>query len=144
MEYEKRFHKLQYKFGVLNVKAGQTDENDIYGNSKLHRLNLDEMSADFLEFLGVLGETVELRGWQKYPGELDTGELSATGKTSVYTNFMHFEIMFHVAPMLPFQVLSALMSRRTIYSEWSASDISAMTLSLSFFWNQITLNLLIL
>lgn len=60
LNYESRFLKNYYKFGVLNVKKGQTDENVIFGNN--------EMSPDFVEFLEVLGTRIQIRDWKFYAG----------------------------------------------------------------------------
>lgn len=77
-------------------------------------------SEDFEEFLGVLGEKIQLKSWERYRGGLDVKgiyrknerkdfflsfTLSAgdmTGKYSVYTLYEGHEIMFHVSTLLPF------------------------------------------
>ena len=54
----------RYKFGVLYVKEGQTDESEIYSNT--------EYSQDFNEFLDFIGTRVELKGFEGFSGGLDT------------------------------------------------------------------------
>lgn len=80
------------KIGVLYCAAGQTDENEMIGNR--------EGSADFEEFLKVLGDKIELKGFGGYNGGLDTVN-NSTGTHSLYTNWEGFEIMYHVSTMLP-------------------------------------------
>lgn len=53
-----------YKFGVLNCKEGQTDENAIYSNT--------EISDDYREFLEFIGTKVELQEFPGYAAGLDT------------------------------------------------------------------------
>ena len=93
--------------------------------SCLHICVLATGSAEFVEFLGVLGQTITLKGWSKYRGGLDVRSIylpihfccsfslicssrlildNTTGETSVYTEFHNIEIMFHVSTMLPHQV----------------------------------------
>jgi RAP1 GTPase activating protein 1 len=50
-------------------------------------------SKEFIEFLGILGEFVELKGFSGYAGGLDV-KREATGKHSVYTTFQGVEIMY--------------------------------------------------
>ncbi|KAF2076383.1 hypothetical protein CYY_002288 [Polysphondylium violaceum] len=90
----KNIHK-NFKFGVLYCKDDQgADENDMYSN------NADQTSEAFQEFLKVLGEKVPLQGWLKYRGGLDIKE-NTTGTHSVYRKWRDYEIMYHVAPMIP-------------------------------------------
>eukprot|EP01114_Cavostelium_apophysatum_P006256 TRINITY_DN174_c0_g3_i2.p1 TRINITY_DN174_c0_g3~~TRINITY_DN174_c0_g3_i2.p1 ORF type:complete len:932 (+),score=249.00 TRINITY_DN174_c0_g3_i2:1540-4335(+) len=92
VEYESKFIIKKYKFGVLYVKDGQTDENDIFANVK--------GSDEFEEFLQMLGKKVLLRGFKGYRGGLDTKN-DTTGTHSYYTTFQNVEIMFHVQTLLP-------------------------------------------
>lgn len=57
------FVMCRFRFGVLSVKSGQT-ENEIFANV--------EISPAFDEFLNHLGERIELNGWTKFAGGLDT------------------------------------------------------------------------
>lgn len=52
-----------YKFGIVLARTGQLDEVEMFGN--------EHSTPDFQEFLNVIGETVELKGWTKYRGGLD-------------------------------------------------------------------------
>lgn len=92
MMFEKNEVQTKFKWGVLNVKHGQTEEDAMFANNK--------MSPHFVEFLEVLGDRVPMKDFTGYNGGLDTTK-NATGSHSVYTQFNEFEIMYHVAPMLP-------------------------------------------
>lgn len=105
-----------YKFGVLTVKDGQRTEEEWFSNSGL--------SPRFERFMNILGKVVELEGYQGYKAGLDTkckisqhlnrivhvkfcsclirvaGE---SGKTSFASSWLDFEIMFHVAPLMPYK-----------------------------------------
>ncbi|GAM25494.1 hypothetical protein SAMD00019534_086690 [Acytostelium subglobosum LB1] len=86
--------QCRFKFGVLYCRDGQTEENDLYGN------NHDDSSRDYNDFLEVLGERVPLKGWTAYRGGLDVRE-DLTGTHSVFRKWRNYEIMFHVATMIP-------------------------------------------
>lgn len=95
VEYERKAIFRNYKFGILYVKDGQTDENDMFGNN--------EPSEQFEDFLNFLGERVKLQGWTGYRGGLDVKN-NTTGTHSVHTMFGDgLEIMFHVSTLLPYQ-----------------------------------------
>eukprot|EP00029_Vermamoeba_vermiformis_P005869 TRINITY_DN2152_c0_g1_i1.p1 TRINITY_DN2152_c0_g1~~TRINITY_DN2152_c0_g1_i1.p1 ORF type:complete len:549 (+),score=190.02 TRINITY_DN2152_c0_g1_i1:44-1690(+) len=83
----------KFKFGVLYVREGQTHEDDMFANS--------EPSVQFFEFLSLLGDRVALKGFLGYTGGLDVTR-NATGTHSFYTKWNELEVMFHVAPMLPY------------------------------------------
>jgi RAP1 GTPase activating protein 1 len=93
IDFERKLQVTRYKFGVLRVGAGQTGEDEIYANTG--------MPAPFERFLDVLGERIALLGFDGYTGGLNTRD-GSTGVSSVYTKFQNFEVMFHVAPLLPF------------------------------------------
>ncbi len=74
-------------------------------------------SADFDEFLELLGDCVNLKGFTGFRGGLDVtsktfGPLfffltsfcvdNSTGEKSVYTNWSGIEFMFHITTMLPY------------------------------------------
>ncbi|XP_060905227.1 rap1 GTPase-activating protein 1 isoform X2 [Labrus mixtus] len=82
-----------FKFGVLYQKEGQFTEEDILSNS--------EESAEFKDFISILGETIQLHGFSGFRGGLDVCH-GQTGSEAVYTSFHGREIMFHVATKLPF------------------------------------------
>jgi len=50
----------------------------------------------------LLGDKVELEGWEKYNGGLDTSSNLGTGKHSLFTEFEDKAFMFHVGIFLPF------------------------------------------
>lgn len=79
IELEKKEIDLfaKYKFGILYVKDGQVNEEDMFSNGNLYiheyYLNkLVESSCEFQEFLSFLGKKIELKGFQGYNGGLDT------------------------------------------------------------------------
>eukprot|EP00835_Amoeboradix_gromovi_P006260 NODE_705_length_4989_cov_0.075460.p1 type:complete len:604 gc:universal NODE_705_length_4989_cov_0.075460:624-2435(+) len=83
----------EYKFGMIMVKSGQVKEEEIFANN--------EGSSDYYEFLGIIGDKIELLGFEGYCGGLDSKN-TRTGINSVHTKFSDFEIMFHVSSYLPF------------------------------------------
>ena len=110
--------------------------NPFSNGKKFHRFVLlflfiaEEGTPEFNQFLDLLGDTVNLLGWEQYKGGLDVKsrqELliwhmphkiflsltcihlslflltdNATGNQSLYTVFEGHEIMFHVSTMLPY------------------------------------------
>ncbi|XP_077454702.1 rap1 GTPase-activating protein 1 isoform X2 [Stigmatopora argus] len=82
-----------FKFGVLYQKDNQLTEEDMLSN--------DEESAEFTEFLSILGDTVQLHGFTGFRGGLDVCH-GQTGSEAVFTSFHGREVMFHVATKLPF------------------------------------------
>ncbi|KAK5649770.1 hypothetical protein RI129_000799 [Pyrocoelia pectoralis] len=90
---EEQEGSVNFKFGVIYMKQGQTTDDEILSN--------ESGSKKFEEFLSLLGDTVRLKGWDKYRGGLDIkGDM--TGKFSVYTIYEGHEIMFHVSTLLPY------------------------------------------
>lgn len=78
-------------------------------------------SAEFEQFLDLLGDRIELEGWENFKGGLDTKSThvgllknftfesllfsttdNSTGKQSLYTVFQGHEVMFHVSTLLPY------------------------------------------
>nr|XP_020442730.1 rap1 GTPase-activating protein 2 isoform X4 [Monopterus albus] len=82
-----------FKFGVIYQKFGQTSEEELFGNN--------EETPAFKEFLGILGNNIELQDFKGFRGGLDVSH-GQTGTESVYTVFRQREIMFHVSTKLPF------------------------------------------
>ncbi|XP_029026482.1 rap1 GTPase-activating protein 2-like isoform X7 [Betta splendens] len=82
-----------FKFGVVYQKFGQTSEEELFGNN--------EETPAFKEFLGILGNNIELQDFKGFRGGLDVSH-GQTGSESVYTVFRQREIMFHVSTKLPF------------------------------------------
>jgi len=92
LQMEQLRNANNYKWGVLYLKEGQ-NEDQMYGNV--------QTSPAFEDFLKFLGEKVVLKNWVKYRGGLDVKK-DSTGINSYYTEFHDMEIMYHVAPCLPF------------------------------------------
>lgn len=82
-----------YKIGIMYCKKGQTTEEEMYNN--------EFGSPGFEEFLDLLGEKVQLKGFDKFRGGLDV-KTNSTGKESYFTTFQGIEIMFHVTTLLPY------------------------------------------
>ncbi|KAI8929244.1 hypothetical protein BC831DRAFT_518847 [Entophlyctis helioformis] len=97
LSMEERQVIRSYKFGVEYVAAGQSTEEQCLYN--LH----DNASAAFKKFLTFLGETIELSGWRGYRAGLDVSGANNTGTHSVYTKWQNYEVMYHVATLLPFR-----------------------------------------
>ncbi|KAI8078768.1 uncharacterized protein BX664DRAFT_342650 [Halteromyces radiatus] len=83
-----------YKFGVLSILNNQTKEEDWFSNTGL--------SSSFDQFLNILGNRIQLKGYKGYAAGLDT-KTGETGDTSVISKWMNYEIMFHVAALMPFR-----------------------------------------
>lgn len=66
LEFEKQDIVTRYKFGLLYVREGQKDENEMFSNG-----GEDVPSEEFEEFLSFIGEKVKLEGWNKFKGGLD-------------------------------------------------------------------------
>jgi len=86
-------HRPQYTIGVLYCAEGQTTEREMYNNMS--------GSPEFDEFLSMLGDKVELKGWPRFPGGLDVNR-NKTGTHSLYTMLRQYEVMYHVSTMLPY------------------------------------------
>ncbi len=75
---------VRCKFGVIYCKKGQKSEDEMLLNGRTYPLShthnwltlsttsIDEGSAEFEEFLNILGDKIELDGWQDYNGGLAT------------------------------------------------------------------------
>jgi Rap/ran-GAP/GTPase-activator protein for Ras-like GTPase len=86
--------KRTFKFGVLPCAAGvpMTEEA---------MLGTRDISPALHEFLDWLGDKVRLQRWAHFRGGLDV-KTDTTGTHSYYTEHRGFEIMYHVAPLLPY------------------------------------------
>jgi len=93
LRLEKQQIIKNYKFGVLYVKEGQRNENEMYSNV--------DGSPQFDEFLNFLGDKVVLQGFSGFRGGLDVNK-NSTGKYSVYTTFEGYGIMYHISTYLPY------------------------------------------
>ncbi|KAI9243567.1 hypothetical protein BDA99DRAFT_449016 [Phascolomyces articulosus] len=91
-----RFDEMEipkcYKFGVLSVRDGQTTEEEWFANSNV--------SEPLERFLHIIGRPIELEGYKGYTAGLDTRS-GESGKFSYATSWRDYEIMFHVAPLMP-------------------------------------------
>lgn len=63
LNYEQKTVFKNFKFGVLFVPPGVTEEDELYDNNVL--------SPDFCEFLDFLGSKISLEGWTNFTGGLD-------------------------------------------------------------------------
>ena len=94
LKLDQVFIKSELKVGVIHVKEGQKEEEEILDNN--------EETPLFDEFLSILGDKVRLKGHDKYKGGLDTVH-DLTGLYSIYTNWRGIEIMFHVSTLLTYE-----------------------------------------
>jgi hypothetical protein len=94
--FEQHTKVSNLKAGVLYVKENQKEEDEIFGNV--------QASADFEEFLDLLGDRVTLKGFTGFRGGLDVNN-NSTGEKSVYTSWSGIEFMFHVTTLLPYYPL---------------------------------------
>ena len=91
--YDEHQLVVNFKFGVLYQKFGQTIEEELFGNN--------ETTAEFDEFLNILGEKIKLKDHKGYRGGLDI-QNGHTGDVAIYDVFQDREIMFHVSTLLPY------------------------------------------
>jgi hypothetical protein len=94
LTFESRIQANAFKFGVLYCAAGQSTEDQFYGN--------ENPSPAFEEFTDFLAEKIRLKGWRRYNGGLDT-DSDRTGKYALYRRWATTEIIFHVSTMLPYR-----------------------------------------
>jgi len=90
---ENNLTQFGYKFGVLLCLEGQSTEEEMLGN--VHEPD------EFKEFLSILGDCVDLRGFQGFSGGLDV-KYGDTGEKSVYTTHQSLGVMYHVSTKLPY------------------------------------------
>ena len=105
LEVTSIFKHSTFKFGVLNWQETNKNEEDMFSNCSIspvgmiiHNGGSLTVGQQFREFLEIIGEDIELMGWEGYTGGLGNERPG----TSVYTSFRDMSIMFHVAPYLPF------------------------------------------
>ena len=60
----------------------------------------DGLSNELQYFLNEISDQVNLRGFHKYRGDLDTKD-DLHGDYSYYTQYENHEIMFNIAPIIP-------------------------------------------
>eukprot|EP01091_Cochliopodium_minus_P010677 TRINITY_DN2882_c0_g1_i1.p1 TRINITY_DN2882_c0_g1~~TRINITY_DN2882_c0_g1_i1.p1 ORF type:complete len:569 (-),score=144.83 TRINITY_DN2882_c0_g1_i1:16-1722(-) len=125
-EFEIKSNCRSFKFGVLYCMPDQNVEEDIYSNQ--------ETSPQFKEFLEILGEEVELKGFKGFRGGLDIKE-DLTGDKTVYNKLLFtyygeflqegqdieekekdsnitIEIVYHIAPYLPYSPYDSQQSQK--------------------------------
>ena len=84
--------KETHKIGLVYVGKGQYKEQDILANTK--------GSEKYNEFIKQLGEEIELKGWKKYNGKLDTRNES-DGDKAIYYCDENVEIVYHEIVKIP-------------------------------------------
>lgn len=92
LKYDEIHIPKHYKFGVLTIKNNQTTEEAWFANTGL--------SDDLRDFLNIMGTKVELKGYQGYAAGLDT-KTGESGEFAYVSKWNDFDIMFHVAPLMP-------------------------------------------
>ncbi|XP_055959069.1 GTPase-activating Rap/Ran-GAP domain-like protein 3 [Patella vulgata] len=90
---EEQEGSVNFKFGVIFAKEGQTSDDEFYSNEK--------GTEEFDKFLSFLGDRIKLKGWDKFKGGLDI-KSNTTGEETIYTVYEGHEILFHVSTMLPY------------------------------------------
>ncbi|KAL5113075.1 GTPase-activating Rap/Ran-GAP domain-like protein 3 [Taenia crassiceps] len=89
---EEQEGSVNFKFGVLYCKEGQTSDEEMYNN--------ENGSPQYQAFLRLLGDRIALKNWDRFKGGLDA-KSETTGTESIYTIYEGHEIMFHVSTLLP-------------------------------------------
>ncbi|KAK3611810.1 hypothetical protein CHS0354_040479 [Potamilus streckersoni] len=89
---EEQEGSVNFKFGVIFAKEGQTSDDEFYSN--------EHGNEHFESFIKLLGDRVKLKGWEKFKAGLDV-KSNTTGDESIYTVYEGHEIMFHISTMLP-------------------------------------------
>ncbi|KAL5280406.1 RAP1GAP.2 family protein [Megaselia abdita] len=84
---------MNFKFGVLLQKFGQTTEEELFCNNS--------QSPAFDEFLECLGERIVLQEHKGFRGGLDITN-GQTGREAIYEKFKEREIIYHVSTLLPY------------------------------------------
>ena len=82
------------KIGVLYVKNGQKEQNSILKN------DWNSVSEECKSFFSSLGELIDLSNHKWFNGKLDTTNFT-NGRYQIFYSNERFEVMFHVAPLLP-------------------------------------------
>lgn len=83
--------------------------------------------------LSLSGKRVPLKGFQGFLGGLDN-EKGMTGELSVSTEYAGLEIMFHVAPLMPYdpndpQQVSTIRTCTYIYVRCNGLDLDNITIT---------------
>ncbi|ELP92789.1 rap GTPase-activating protein, putative [Entamoeba invadens IP1] len=91
-KFEDMMSVCSYKFGVLYCQSNQSNEDEMFRNT--------EGCPAYEKFLGLLAQKIELKGFPKFKGGLDVNN-GETGTYSYFTEFLCYQIMFHVSTLLP-------------------------------------------
>ncbi|KAI1707698.1 rap/ran-GAP domain-containing protein [Ditylenchus destructor] len=86
-------NKRQFSFTIFHQRESQKESDSFYRNT------LEPDDKLFSEFLEMLGEWTQLKGFNGYAGRLDTKN-DTTGTHSVQCQFQKNEIMFHIASII--------------------------------------------
>ncbi|KAG1144550.1 hypothetical protein G6F37_001300 [Rhizopus arrhizus] len=95
IKYDELQIPRHYKFGVLSIKSGQTTEESWFSNTGL--------SKDLEEFLNIIGNKVELKGYKGYAAGLDT-KTGESGEHTYISKWKGYDITFHVSALMPLKV----------------------------------------
>jgi len=91
--FEDQLSAKKFKFGIIYAKEGQVADDEFFSN--------EHGSNNFNEFINLLGDKIELKGWKGFRAGLDVIN-GNTGTHSIYTEYIGYEIMFHVSTLLPY------------------------------------------
>ncbi|KAG2195411.1 hypothetical protein INT47_002850 [Mucor saturninus] len=94
LKYDEIHIPKHYKFGLLTIKNNQTTEEAWFSNTGL--------SSNLSHFLSLMGKRIDLNGYQGYAAGLDT-KTGESGEFAYISKWNDFDIMFHVAPLMPSQ-----------------------------------------
>jgi len=83
------------KIGLIYVGKGKKTQNEILGTL------WEDVSDNFRSFMFSLGEIINLQTHKWYCGKLDTNTFS-NGKYHLFYCDNRYEIMYHTAPLLPY------------------------------------------
>ena len=117
LKIDETFVKNKHKVGLIQVKAGQTNEEDIFSNA--------HEPGPFDEFLNMMGQRVKLLGFKKFLGGLD-GDRNFTGKESVFVEYKDLEVMFHVSTLMPYTENDPQQVRIFIFFIYPSSTYSSI------------------
>ncbi|KAI7908328.1 uncharacterized protein BX663DRAFT_424630 [Cokeromyces recurvatus] len=92
LKYDEIQIPKHYKFGLLSIKDNQMTEEAWFSNT--------DLSSDLQDFLNVMGKKIELKEYKGYAAGLDT-KTGESGKYAYVSKWNDFDILFHVAPLMP-------------------------------------------
>ncbi|CAO3629217.1 unnamed protein product [Mucor fragilis] len=94
LKYDEIHIPKHYKFGVLTIRDNQTTEESWFSNTGL--------SERLQDFLNIMGQKIKLKGYRGYSAGLDT-KTGESGEYAYISKWNEFDIMYHVAPLMPSQ-----------------------------------------